>query len=247
MTRSTFRARLQEADLTAEEFAEVVRVDPKTVQRWVAGRVPQRRHRARIARALDTPQDVLWPDATSTSTELGELAHDESAPQDVIASWGQTDDEGAPDLATFVGDGDGPVELLDGGGQLLRSAGLVDELLVRARARSDVRVVTGPATEPRRLVDAGLEVQVADLAGAPAVLRVGERMLVTLALSPATHDPRPMLELQRRADGGLFDRFADYLDSTWEDASVRSRVPAPDDSTTRSSPPPRRWPGRRDP
>ena len=247
MTPNVFRTRLAEADLTAEEFAEIVQVDPKTVQRWVAGRVPQRRHRAKVARALDSSPDVLWPDATSPSTEPGELADDESAPQDVIATWGQADDQGAPDLAAFVSDGDGPVELLDGGGQLLRSAGLVEELLVRAGARTDVRVVSDAATEPRRLADPGVEVRVADLAGAPAILRVGERMLVTLALPPQTHEPRPMLELQRRADGGLFDRFADYLGSTWEDASVGRRVPAPDDATRSSSPPPRRWPGRRDP
>ena len=245
MTPNSFRARLAEADLTAEEFAEIVQVDPKTVQRWVAGRVPQRRHRAKVARALDSSPDVLWPDATAT--EAGELADDESAPQDVIASWGQADDEGAPDVAGFLGDGDGPVELLDGGGQLLRSAGLVEALLVGVRAGTDVRVVTGPSIEPRRLVDAGVEVRVADLAGAPSVLRVGERMLVTLVLSPALDEPRPMLELCRHVDGGLFDRFADYLDSTWEDASVASRVPGPDGSTPRSSPPPRRWPGRRDP
>ena len=61
MTHKTLQTRLQDADLTAEEFAEIVRVDPKTVQRWLAGRVPQRRHRAKITRALDTPQDVLWP------------------------------------------------------------------------------------------------------------------------------------------------------------------------------------------
>ena len=215
------------------------------MQRWVAGRVPQRRHRAKVARALDSSPDVLWPDATAT--EAGELADDESAPQDVIASWGQTDEEGAPDLATFLSDGDGPVELLDGGGHLLRSAGLVEALLVRATARTDVRVVTGAVTDSRRLVDAGLEVRVADLAGAPTVLRVGERMLVTLVLSPALGEPRPMLELCRHVDGGLFDRFADYLDSTWEDASVASRVPGPDGLNHRSSPPPRRWPGRRDP
>ena len=242
MTPTGFRTRLAEAGLTAEEFAEIVQVDPKTVQRWVAGRVPQRRHRAKVARALDSSPDVLWPGATP-----GELADDASTPQDVIASWGQADDDSAPDLAAFVGYGDGPVELLDGGGQLLGSAGLVEELLVRASARTDVRVVTSAAVESRRLVDAGVEVRVADLAGAPAVLRVGERMLVTLALPPATTEPRPMLELERRADGGLFDRFADYLNSTREQANVSSRVPAPDGLTRSSSLPPRRWPGRRDP
>ena len=234
MTPDGFRTRLAAADLTAEEFAEIVQVDPKTVQRWVAGRVPQRRHRAKVARALDSSPDVLWPD--TTATEPGELADDEPGPQDVIASWGQADDEGAPDLATFVSDGDGPVELLDGGGQLLRSTGLMEALLVCANASTDVRVVTGPATEPRRLVDAGVEVRVADLAGAPAVLRAGERMLVTLVLSPASNEPRPMLELGRRADGGLFDRFADYLDSTWEDASVARRVPGRDGTTPGSRP-----------
>lgn len=53
-----------EAGLTAEMLAEAVGVDPKTAARWAReGRVPQTRHRARVAELLRRDIEDLWPDA----------------------------------------------------------------------------------------------------------------------------------------------------------------------------------------
>ncbi|MBV9363196.1 MAG: helix-turn-helix transcriptional regulator [Solirubrobacterales bacterium] len=53
MADTNLKDALRRAGMTPEEFAEVVGVDPKTVQRWVAGSTtPYPRHRATIARAL---------------------------------------------------------------------------------------------------------------------------------------------------------------------------------------------------
>ncbi len=63
MADTNLKNALRRAGLTPEEFAEIVRVDPKTVQRWVAGTTtPYPRHRATIARALDLTEHELWPD-----------------------------------------------------------------------------------------------------------------------------------------------------------------------------------------
>jgi len=52
MTDTNLKNALRRAGMTPEEFAEIVQVDPKTVQRWVAGTtIPYPRHRATIARA----------------------------------------------------------------------------------------------------------------------------------------------------------------------------------------------------
>lgn len=58
------RDALYKAGLQPQELAERLRVDPKTVERWITqGRTPYRRYRVAIAQALNTPEVRLWPDA----------------------------------------------------------------------------------------------------------------------------------------------------------------------------------------
>ncbi|MCN0154136.1 DUF5753 domain-containing protein [Salinispora arenicola] len=55
---------MAEAGETADSIAAQVGVDPKTVARWVTqGRIPQTRHRARVADILKRDVFDLWPDA----------------------------------------------------------------------------------------------------------------------------------------------------------------------------------------
>ncbi|MFG2101431.1 DUF5753 domain-containing protein [Micromonospora echinaurantiaca] len=56
-------AAMAEAGETAESLAGQIGVDPKTAQRWVnPGRVPQPRHRSRVAAILGRDVGDLWPD-----------------------------------------------------------------------------------------------------------------------------------------------------------------------------------------
>ena len=228
MTRKTLQARLQDADLTVEEFAEIVRVDPKTVQRWLAGRVPQRRHRAKIARVLDTSQDVLWPDDTPASVPVPEaVGSDARTGDEVIASWGWADDQTAPDPAEFVTSDEGPIDVLDTRGELLGDDRVIAALLEVAGERSPVRVlVDSPRRELVPLIGVEhLELRVTDPAGACAMVRAGDRMLVLIDLPRADVDElRPMLELQHCDDTGLFARLVVTFDGLWDaaDESISS-------------------------
>ncbi|GIH28495.1 transcriptional regulator [Acrocarpospora phusangensis] len=53
------RARLQPVDLAA-----ALAVDPKTVERWLKGRIPYPRHRWAIAELLNLDETHLWPQIT---------------------------------------------------------------------------------------------------------------------------------------------------------------------------------------
>ncbi|MDO3705601.1 DUF5753 domain-containing protein [Micromonospora sp. C28SCA-DRY-2] len=56
-------AAMAEAGETTESLAGQIGVDPKTAQRWVnPGRVPQPRHRSRVAAILGRDVGDLWPD-----------------------------------------------------------------------------------------------------------------------------------------------------------------------------------------
>jgi hypothetical protein len=56
LRRAMFRARLSE-----EGLASQLEVDPKTVRRWIEGRVPYPRHRWALAAILQSDEHDLWP------------------------------------------------------------------------------------------------------------------------------------------------------------------------------------------
>ncbi|MEV6797602.1 helix-turn-helix transcriptional regulator [Micromonospora rifamycinica] len=62
MNRTVQRA-MAEVGETAESLAAQIGVDPKTAARWVnQGRIPQTRHRAKVAEILRKDIEELWPD-----------------------------------------------------------------------------------------------------------------------------------------------------------------------------------------
>jgi transcriptional regulator with XRE-family HTH domain len=65
MPNERLRAALLEHGLTPSELAERLGVDHKTVERWVAGRAPYRRHRYMVAGILRKDEEYLWPGALS--------------------------------------------------------------------------------------------------------------------------------------------------------------------------------------
>jgi hypothetical protein len=67
------RDALVASGLRYDEIATSLRVDPKTVERWVTqGRVPYPRHRARLANLLGLPQSDIWPDVDPDGGLAGE-------------------------------------------------------------------------------------------------------------------------------------------------------------------------------
>jgi transcriptional regulator with XRE-family HTH domain len=58
LRRALLRTRLREVDVAAR-----LGVDPKTVRRWLNGRVPYRHNRTAIAELVGADEDELWPDA----------------------------------------------------------------------------------------------------------------------------------------------------------------------------------------
>jgi transcriptional regulator with XRE-family HTH domain len=58
LRRAMLRARLREDDVAAQ-----LGVDPKTVRRWLSGRVPYPSSRAALADLVGVDEDDLWPEA----------------------------------------------------------------------------------------------------------------------------------------------------------------------------------------
>ncbi len=67
MRNDRLRSALLERGITPAQLAEAIGVDPKSVERWIAGRLPYRRHRYAVAAHLNVDEGYLWPDALSRS------------------------------------------------------------------------------------------------------------------------------------------------------------------------------------
>lgn len=62
---------LAQRAVTPESLAEACEVDPKTVSRWLGGRVPHPRHRFRAAQYLRVEETFLWPGPQPRGTRQG--------------------------------------------------------------------------------------------------------------------------------------------------------------------------------
>jgi hypothetical protein len=87
LRQALLRARLREDDIAAR-----LGVDPKTVRRWLNGRVPYSHNRTAIAELVGTDEGELWPDAggplaaRSRPEELGTVyPHRWALPREVWA------------------------------------------------------------------------------------------------------------------------------------------------------------------
>jgi transcriptional regulator with XRE-family HTH domain len=62
---------LAQRAVTLDSLAEACEVDPKTVSRWLGGRVPHPRHRFRVAQYLRVEETFLWPGPELRGTRQG--------------------------------------------------------------------------------------------------------------------------------------------------------------------------------
>src|SRR2546430_17271086 len=94
MRNERLRALLLERGKSPDQLAEHVRVDAKTVERWITrGRLPYRRHRFEVASFLGVDESYIWPDAlgkdeiaaVSESEIVAVWPHRSEGPRDV---WG---------------------------------------------------------------------------------------------------------------------------------------------------------------
>ena len=78
---------LLQARLTEQDVATRLQVDPKTVRRWLEGRLPYLRHRWAIAAMLGADETDLWPQLRASRTKPDEVVavypHRDTVPQEI--------------------------------------------------------------------------------------------------------------------------------------------------------------------
>lgn len=177
------RSAVLAAGLTPLDVAARLSVDPKTVERWFAGRVPHPRSRIALAELVGRDVDKLWPLASKTRRRGqvgGEVQavypHRREVPRDV---WFQHFGQAAAEIGVLVYSG-----LF-----LTEDAELLQLLADKARSGVSVRLLFGDPDSPE-VKERGKSEGISDAMAA--------RIRVALAqLSPLLHVAGVELRLHR--------------------------------------------------
>ena len=238
MPNERLRAALLTQGMSATGLAEKLGVDHKTVERWVNGRIPYRRHRYAIAQQLGVDEVYLWPGAltrdqvaaASHSEIVAVYPHRSEVPRDV---WGRLFSEAESEISVLVYSG-----LF-----LAEDSGVQRILAQKARAGVRVRILLGDPDSPEvaeRGEDEGVgsameakirnalvlyralrEIDGADIRFHRTVLynsiyRADDQLLVNTHLYalPAAH--APVWHIRKIAGGELATAYLESFERVWE-------------------------------
>lgn len=255
MANEPLRSALLRAGLEPEELAARAQVDAKTVGRWLGGRQPHARYRARVAQLLNVQEADLWPETAPTSP----LRDDR---RELTGIYAQANDIRVPDWRALLQQARDQIDLLEHTlTGILPAPGAIETLAAKADAGCQIRIlIAHPESiylaglaeelgqrEPDNHGNLPLELQIDQarallqpLLGHPhiqiashwaerfnTILRFDDEMLVVLHLYAARAPHAPLLHLQRRSDEGVFEQFAAHVEAIHHQAS-EPLAPNPD-------------------
>jgi transcriptional regulator with XRE-family HTH domain len=245
MPNERLRAALLERGLTPVVLGEEVGVDHKTVERWLSGRVPYRRHRYAVAALLHLDETYLWPDAlsreqvavASDSEVLAIYPHRSDVPRDV---WERLFAPAERDIGVLV----------YSGLALAEDTGVQKILAERAREGVRVRVLLGDPDSPQ-VAERGKDEGVGDAMAARirnvlvlyqalrategvefrfhrtvlynSIYRGDEQLLVNTHIYGMPASRAPVWHLRRVAGGEIASTYLESFERVWDTA-----VPVPE-------------------
>jgi hypothetical protein len=242
MPNERLRSALTARALTVDAVATRLEVDLKTVQRWLAGRIPHARHRRAIAVLVQEDEAYLWPSTTSSRRQAeasrSELITLYPHRADVPPSlWRALFDEAREDLAVLVY---AAVFLPE------QQVDLVDRLRAKAASGCRIRIALGDPSSPKLLERggeenfgigivsraevalkhyeplrdcSGVEVRVHGTTLYNSIYRFDDVMLVNTHVWGLSAFGAPVLHLRRLGVGGMFDTHAQSFDAVWSTAA----------------------------
>jgi transcriptional regulator with XRE-family HTH domain len=227
--------------LTTEQIAHRLGVDPKTVQRWMAGRTPHPRYRYALAELLGENEEFLWPAVRRrTADALGAAA-------EVVSAYPHRTDLNSDRWWDLFQAAAAQIDLLGYTLYFLphQHPDLVDLLVEKCEQGCRVRIaLADPDSEHVRRRDdeeheaitlvprirstlsafeplmgcenADLRFQDAPLYN--SVFRFDDQMLVTPHLYGTPGRSAPLLHLRRLGPSGIFSRFSAHFEGIWSDS-----------------------------
>jgi transcriptional regulator with XRE-family HTH domain len=241
MPNERLRTAMLEHGITPSDLAEALRVDPKSVERWISGRTPYRRHRYAVAARLGVDEVYLWPDAlspdqvasASESEIINVYPHRWAVPSDL---WRNVFASAEEEIGVLVYSG------------LFVSEDAGIQKIFRQKAEDGVRVrilLGDPASEvvAQRGADEGVDdVQAAKIRNAVvlyrplrevvgiefrlhrtvlynSIYRADDQLLVNTHIYSFPAAQAPVLHLRRAAGGGMVTTYMESFEHVWNDAT----------------------------
>jgi transcriptional regulator with XRE-family HTH domain len=240
MANERLRAALLERGLTPMALGDHLGVDHKTVERWIAGRTPYRRHRYAVAARLGVDEVYLWPDALSRE-QVAAASDDE-----LLAIYPHRSDVPRDTWQQLFRTAEREIGVLVYSGLFLpEDASVLNILVEKARAGVRVRVLLGDPESPEvaaRGADEGVDdgmaarVRNAYVLYRPlravestefrfhrtvlynSIYRSDDQLLVNTHVYglPASH--APVWHLRKVAGGEIASTYMESFERVWETA-----------------------------
>jgi hypothetical protein len=238
MGNDRLRTAMAKARVDVEAVTNKTGVDPKTVQRWLSGRVPHARHRWAVSELLSEEETYLWPETTNSrrsteasKAELVELYPFRSA---VPASlWWDLFSRAQQQIGVLVYAANFLHEQYPGLNDLLRekaaagckvrvALGDPDSEAVRARGAEE-RFGHGIETRCRvalmhyqPLIGVpGIEIHLHRTTLYNSIYRADDDLLVNAHVWGVNAYSAPVTHLRRLVAGSLFDTYAASFEAVW--------------------------------
>ncbi|MGW2643652.1 helix-turn-helix domain-containing protein [Streptomyces sp. NPDC001393] len=240
MSNERLRSALLAQNMTVQQLAEAIEVNPKTVERWITqGKVPYRRHQYATASVLNVDVTTLWEDTRSldSATDLckAEIVtvypHRHVVPTDL---WREMCERAKERIDILVYAGIGLAEdprflsVLKAKSQSVAIRVLMGdpecEAVIRRGIDEGHRIMDGKIRNAlvnyRPLFTSHPEIafRLHDTVLYNSIYRVDDEMLVNTHVYGIGAYLAPVLHLRRLPGGGLFDTFANSVQQTWEGA-----------------------------
>lgn len=242
MPNERLRDSLLRNGLTSDDVSKSMKVDPKTVERWITkGRVPYPKYRHAIAALVRESENYLWPDAVGDErkTEIGGsevvkiYPHRHSVPMEL---WDRLVDQATEHVEILIYSGmfltDNPtlVKRLRQKGQDGASIRLlVGDPDSREVGRRSAEEGIGKSTLAAKVRNAlayyepldgaeGVQVRSHSTTLYNSIYRFDDEMLVNTHVYGFMAGHAPLLHLRRLSGGDLFETYSESFESVWSTA-----------------------------
>lgn len=241
MANERLRTALLERGRTPADLAGALGVDPKSVERWISGRVPYRRHRYAVAAYLELDEAYLWPDALTRDEVAGASeseivtihAHRWAVPRD---AWSRLFRRAESEIGVLV----------YVGMFLAEDSGMLELFTAKARSGVRVRLLIGDPDSPavaERGADEGIDDSLAakvrnafvlykPLRGVDnveirlhrtvlynSIYRADDELFVNTHVYGFPASVAPVLHLRKVAGGDMVNTYLTSFDRVWSSAS----------------------------